>query len=326
MTAKQKPIPPNTLDNTIPPNKSYVYFEDCNDHPFRHASNIFEMINAWWLAEAAFLAYAEPPFAKPRFQDAGLPEVEFFSGESTQCYVARNDNFVIVAFRGSELREREGTNSHDIRYIVADWRIDLMTDLVRSGQGGSVHKGFKEALDEVWTHKRLKPYLDEASNRDGRKRSVWFTGHSLGAALATLAAAQYDDVAGLYAFGSPRVGDRAFANCFRVNSYRFVNNDDVVTKVPLLSYHRDGIFAELLSFGLYRHVGNLKYIDSEGNILDAPSLWMRLKDNFRKVVKNAFNLGLLRIRGELPRNSLTDHAPIYYALSIWNNYDRARQG
>ena len=32
------------------------------------------MINAWWLAEAAFLAYAEPQFAEPRFRDAGLPE------------------------------------------------------------------------------------------------------------------------------------------------------------------------------------------------------------------------------------------------------------
>ncbi len=90
-----------------------------------------------------------------------------------------------------------------------------------------------------------------------------------------------------------------------------MNNDDVVTKVP--------------SPSSYRHVGNMKYIDSEGNILDNPSLWMRLKDNFLRVVKNTFNLGLLRLRGELPQNSLTNHAPIYYAASIWNDYDRARQ-
>jgi triacylglycerol lipase len=317
MTAKQKPIPPNTLDNTIPPNKSYVYFEGCHNNPFRHASNNFEMINAWWLAEAAFLAYAEPPFAKLRFQNAGLPEVEFFSGESTQCYVAHNDNFVIVAFRGSELREREGTNSRDIRYIISDWWIDLSADLVDSGQGGSVHRGFKIALDELWNpqdrageEKALKTYLDSISSADGRQRSVWFTGHSLGAALATLAARRYADVAGLCTYGSPRVGDRAFANGFRINVYRFVNNDDVVTKIPLP--------------GSYRHIGNLKYIDNEGIILDDPNLWMRLKDNFRKMVKNTFNLGLLRIRKELPQNSLTDHAPIYYALRIWNDYDRAR--
>ncbi len=319
MAARQKPIPPNTLDNAIPPNRNYIYFEGCHDHPFQYgAYEEFEKINAWWLAEAAFLAYAEPPFAKPRFQDAGLPDVEFFSGKSTQCYVAHNDNFVIVAFRGSELREREGTNGRDIRYIVADWWLNLSADLVDSGQGGSVHKGFKEGLDEVWNSQErteqdrcLKSYLDNVSNKDSRQRSVWFTGHSLGAALATLAAHRYGSAAGLYTFGSPRVGDRAFAKSFRVNSYRFVNNDDVVTKVPLP--------------GSYRHVGNTKYIDSEGNILDNPSLWMRLKDNFLRVVKNTFNLGLLRLRGELPQNSLTNHAPIYYAVSIWNDYDRAPQ-
>ena len=75
--AGQKPLPPNTLGNVVPPNRDYAYFEDSHNHPFRHASDEFEMINAWWLAEAAFLAYAEPQFAEPRFRDAGLPEVRF---------------------------------------------------------------------------------------------------------------------------------------------------------------------------------------------------------------------------------------------------------
>jgi len=184
--------------------------------------------------------------------------------------------------------------------------------LVDSGRDGSVHSGFKEALKEVWDpqgradeDKALKPYLDTISNTDGRRRSVWFTGHSLGGALATLAADQYGSGAELYTFGSPRVGDRTFADHFRVNAYRFVNNDDVVTKVPLP--------------GSYRHVGQMKYIDSEGVILDNPSLWVRLKANFRRVVRNTFNLGLLRLRRVLPENALIDHAPIYYAIHVWNN-------
>jgi triacylglycerol lipase len=317
--AKRKPLPPNTLDNVIPPDRDYAYFEASYTHPFRHASDGFEMINAWWLAEAAFLAYAEPQFAEPRFQSAGLPEVRFFSGESTQCYVAHNDDFVIVAFRGSESRKRE--SGRDIHYILADWLVDLNIDLVDSGQGGSVHQGFKEALDEVWNaqeqageHQGLESYLDEVSNEDGRRRSVWFTGHSLGAALATLAAARYGNVAGLYTFGSPRVGDRAFAAGFRVNTYRFVNvnNDDLVTKVPLA--------------GLYRHVGTTKYIDHEGILRHSPSLWGRAKDGLREVLSNASNWGLRRWERELPENSLTDHAPIYYATHIWNNLCQGPSG
>jgi len=312
MRATKKTLTEHSLANLLVPNEHYNYFECRHEHPFRYQFNNFEMINAWWLVEAAFLAYAEPPFAEPRFQDAGLPNVKFFSGNSTQCYVAHNDDFIIVAFRGSEVRKRAGTNGRDIRYIVADWWIDLNTDLVDSGRDGSVHSGFKEALKEVWDpqgradeDKALKPYLDTISNTDGRRRSVWFTGHSLGGALATLAADQYGSGAELYTFGSPRVGDRTFADHFRVNAYCFVNNDDVVTKVPLP--------------GSYRHVGQMKYIDSEGVILDNPSLWVRLKANFRRVVRNTFNLGLLRLRRVLPENALIDHAPIYYAIHVWNN-------
>ena len=312
-TIGQKPLPPNTLGNVVPPNRDYAYFEDSHNHPFRHASDEFEMINAWWLAEAAFLAYAEPQFAEPRFRDAGLQEVRFLSGESTQCYVAHNDDFVIVAFRGSESHKREGAHGRDIHYIVADWLADLNIDLVDSGQGGSVHQGFKEALDEVWKdqageHQGLESYLDEISNEDGRRRTVWFTGHSLGAALATLAAARYGNVAGLYTFGSPRVGDRVFAAGLRVNTYRFVNNDDLVTKVPLPAP--------------YRHVGTMKYIDHEGVLHHNPGLWERAKDSLREALRNEFDRGLLRLKRELPENSLTDHAPIYYVTHIWNNLVR----
>jgi triacylglycerol lipase len=310
--AKRKPLPPNTLDDVLPPDRDYVYFEDSHNHPFRHASDEFEMINAWWLAEAAFLAYAEPQFAEPRFRDAGLPEVTFFSGESTQCYIAHNDDFVIVAFRGSESRKREGAPGRGIHYIVADWLVDLNIDLVDSGQGGSVHQGFKEALDEVWNtqdqtgeHQGLESYLNEISNEGGRRRSVWFTGHSLGAALATLAAARHGNAAGLYTFGSPRVGDRVFAAGFRVSTYRLVNNDDLVTKVPLL--------------GPYRHVGTTKYIDYEGVLHHNPGPWERAKDGLREAFRNTIDRGLLRFKRELPENSLTDHAPIYYATHIWNN-------
>ena len=166
--------------------------------------------------------------------------------------------------------------------------------------------------DQAGEHKGLESYLDEVSNEDGRRRSVWFTGHSLGAALATLAAARYGNVAGLYAFGSPRAGERAFAAGFRINTYRFVNNDDLVTKVPLP--------------GPYRHVGTMKYIDHEGVVLHDPSLWGRAKDGLREAPRNTFGRGLLRFRRELPENSLTDHAPIYYATHIWNSLCQGSSG
>ena len=66
---------------------------------------------------------------------------------------------------------------------------------------------------------------------------MFFTGHSLGAALATLAFRAYRDPMGrmraLYTFGSPRVGDALiFLLDLPPNDYRIVKDEDVMTHVP----------------------------------------------------------------------------------------------
>jgi predicted lipase len=66
----------------------------------------------------------------------------------------------------------------------------------------------------------------------------WFTGHSLGAALATLAARRFGRALALYTYGSPKVGDAAFvAQVARsvVTHYRFVNHRDIATRFPHLA-------------------------------------------------------------------------------------------
>ncbi len=72
-------------------------------------------------------------------------------------------------------------------------------------------------------------------------RDLWITGHSLGAALATLLAASLDGpgprIQGVYLFGSPRVGDDPFVQAYNRRyariTYRISNTSDVVTSVPL---------------------------------------------------------------------------------------------
>jgi len=319
-------IPENTLTELWVPNERYEYFKGHPDHPFRDKARDFEAVNAWWLAEAAFLAYGWPTLAEYHFKNAGFTHCQYFTGTSTQCYIVHNDNIVIVAFRGSEISEQAGPEKRDLRYIIADWVANSRTYLVDSGRRGLVHQGFKEALDEVWERKELEAYIGEVRRQDGRTRTVWFTGHSLGAALATLAADRYgDEIAGLYTFGSPLVGDAAFANAFRVDHYRFVNNDDVVTKVPFFGIHFNGVPFP----GSYEHAGHMKYLDRDGRLVDNPSLIERLKDNRRRFSKNMVDylryLGMrLRLRAlsgdlqelELPQNFLTDHAPYYYAAYL----------
>ncbi|XP_020094955.1 phospholipase A1-Ibeta2, chloroplastic [Ananas comosus] len=103
---------------------------------------------------------------------------------------------------------------------------------------------------------------------EGEELSITVVGHSLGGALALLAADELRACAprvppiAVLSFGGPRVGDAAFADRLRraggVNVLRVVNAGDVVTRVP-------GAFA---SGRGYEHVGAELRVDSR----DSPCL------------------------------------------------------
>ena len=84
--------------------------------------------------------------------------------------------------------------------------------------------------DDLW------PKLEKAlvSNQS----PVWFAGHSLGGAMATICAGRCQlshiksNPEGLFTFGSPRVGNKRYINYCKIRHYRWVNNNDIVTRVP----------------------------------------------------------------------------------------------
>jgi hypothetical protein len=303
-TKKREPsaiLPKITWDAIAPPYPDYPYFDGVDLYPFRYRATWFDMVNAWWLIEASTLAYSEEDFVRPRFLKAGLTEVKFFTGNSTQCFVANNDDFAIIVFRGTEIRRRKGAT--DYRNIIADLKTDADIMLTNSGQHGKVHRGFKDALDEVWEKQGLLDYIRGKAS----SRTIWFTGHSLGAALATLAADRYENAQGTYTFGSPRVGDQDFKDDFHVSTYRFVNNGDIITRMPPPV--------------LYKHVGNLKYIDSKGIIDDESSRWERITNPTLGKISYIFNSTGQTGRGlsSLIPDYIVDHVPTLYATHIWNN-------
>nr|ABE69172.1 probable lipase [uncultured bacterium pFosLip] len=288
-----------TWENIAPPYKDYEYFTGRENYPFDFNTKEFSIANAWWLIEAATLVYAEEEYARVLFQKAGFPEVRYFTDKSTQCYAVSNKDVLVVAFRGTESRKRK--DKDDFRDIVEDVKADADFRLVDSGKKGKVHKGFSDALDEVW--QELHSYVKGLQNEG---RALWITGHSLGAAIATLAAYRFENVQGLYTFGSPRVGDEDFVKDFRVPAYRFENNNDIVCKVPPPAP------------GLYAHAGKLKYIDSEGNIHDDISPWERWTDEVKGRFNNAMSTLGHGFQGLVP-DAIKDHVPVLYAIHIWNN-------
>ena len=325
------------LDEIAPPYLKYTYFRYAHEDSFQfrpEAIGLFDLVNAWWLCEASILSYANEDFVTERFKNVNLPEVKFFSGPSTQCFVVNNNKFLILVFRGTEIEPRPGETNliKIIAAILADILADFNIKLVEwdSGQIGKVHIGFKRALDEVWTEKGLFDYL---KSKEKPGRTFWFTGHSLGAALATLAWKKYCNtgkVSGLYTFGSPRVGDSDFGNGFQGKTYRFVNNEDIVTRVPFAgTYHHVGCLEYINAYGIIEENSNAAAGDSDPktkirSLLDfhksAHDFIGTLPEKIRKI-SSFFQLREVNLAGIdiLFPGALLDHVPTLYSGYIAQN-------
>ena len=114
-----------------------------------------------------------------------------------------------------------------------------------------VHSGFLNAYDSV--RGPVLGLIDTALTDEKDPWTIYITGHSLGGALATLCAfdlshrqwahgAHHNIV--MYNYGSPRVGNKAFAVEFDravPNAWRVVNRQDAVVTVPrLMGYNHVG--------------------------------------------------------------------------------------
>lgn len=102
--------------------------------------------------------------------------------------------------------------------------------------GGS----FADQLDQLATSRELARHVRQSLAEPRRARPMVATGHSLGAALATLFVMENDkkkkfDITTSCTFASPRVGNLEFARAFDqlpIDSWRIVNTLDVVPKLP----------------------------------------------------------------------------------------------
>ena len=71
----------------------------------------------------------------------------------------------------------------------------------------------------------------------------------------------------VYTYGSPRVGWPEYVSSLGIKHHRWVNNNDIVCRVPLWIMG-------------YRHHGEEHYLNTWGNVRQ-PKGWQRIKDRFR---------------------------------------------
>ncbi|HKR62136.1 MAG TPA: lipase family protein [Thermoanaerobaculia bacterium] len=231
----------------VDPGRATNFFGLFSGLTFHSTKRDFDLTNALWLAEISRLIYRRSgevnshpaPLRRDFLRVQELEELHFFSDDKTQAALVGGRGFRVLVFRGTEpLR------------LLEDLRIDADVRLEPWQHGGHIHKGFRDAFLDIW-EKKIEPHRGDLS------APLFLTGHSLGAALATIATsfliAEGIPVAATYNFGSPRVGDAAFtATLAHQPIYRIVNDNDVITTVPPCS--NPG----------YCHVGTLVHIAHNG--------------------------------------------------------------
>ncbi|KAH6909359.1 Alpha/Beta hydrolase protein [Coprinopsis sp. MPI-PUGE-AT-0042] len=162
-----------------------------------------------------------------------------------QGFVARDDEKkeLIVALRGS-------ASVADILLDASILLVPLLAPGITAPSGVRVHTGILTAWDSVAIQVLTLLRAQLALHRD--ITSIVTTGHSLGGSIALLAAMSiagtfHSVTVRTYSYGSPRTGNRPFADHVRETlgerAHRVVHgNDGVPTMIPArLGYHHHGI-------------------------------------------------------------------------------------
>ena len=213
---------------------------------------------AYLFAQLSNSAYLLPCAAADAYKKLGF-ESYAIKNKDNQAFVLTNETDLVIACRGT---------------VVTSWgniKNDLEINLIPSSTGqGQVHQGFNYSVEHVW------PELQALVSSYGKSKAVWCTGHSLGAAMSVLIAFKLlkststVNPQAVFTYGQPRVGNREYVNDAKkqITLYRFVNANDIFTRVPTL---------------LYKHYGDTVYMNHWGNIRNY-TMWQITKDRWRGFV------------------------------------------
>ena len=234
--------------------------------------------NAYWMARLSKEVYLRKSEDNPvpdedrilgnlKKDDPKFISVSGVDKNSAQAALIEHEDYLCMVFRGTD--------------EFSDW-LDNINALATKELFGEFHRGFWNSLEDVWQpiNKRCR------SLQEQNKRPLFITGHSLGSAMATIAAAKLIHVdkpfTSVYTFGQPRALSRKTSQIFNVECksrfFRFHNNNDIVTRVP----------ARLMG---YSHVGNYLYITEEKEIYQEVGFWFKFVDQIDGVIKDVKEKG-----------------------------------
>lgn len=239
-------------------------------------------------AELSQLAYAQPEVVESIFKEAGLDQCVFVENQGAEAYVLGNQFDCLIVCRGTQ---------------PSEWN-DIKADanaLTVAVEVGRVHSGFHAEVNQLW------PLLEQQIQQN--QRPLWFAGHSMGGAMAAVCAVRCKLAAipsnpyAIFSYGAPRVGNRPYTSLLNVKHYRWVNNNDIVPRIP----------PRWLG---YRHMGQEIYLNRHGKISYLRS-WLRVRDRI---------LGLLAALRLRQIDYFSDHSMNEYIGHIQRHHDEELAG
>lgn len=242
--------------------------------PFPAGKSAYNSHIAWWLAQCSNLVYENKITVAVELKDVGFDRILFFDTRGTQAFLATHPGvdgggkFAVLAFRGTEEDSIDIlTDINFVTRLFPDENLLENTGLQEKSIANLpklyAHGGFVEGIENIWgtaLRKEIEDLYREPNKglewlgfsgvsnallnlyEQHNDIALYFTGHSLGGALATLAAykslvyEQSFHVTALYTFGSPRAVQQPLAQKinkkFKGRSHRIVNGIDVVPRLP----------------------------------------------------------------------------------------------
>lgn len=287
------------------------YFKGWKNVEFQTDSKNYDSQVAWWLAQCSQLSYENKITIATELRAANFDHVMFFDASGTQAFLAKHPGvngkgkFAVLAFRGTEQDSIDVLT--DINFVTRlfpnenllekpSQEAEAIQKKPKKAKKLYAHGGFLQGIQNVWGSALRQeiqnifpeavwkgtPGISEALCQLEPGVSLYFTGHSLGGALATLAAYKalfYQssvELTALYTFGSPRTVQRPLAEAIdrelSGKLYRVVNSIDVIPRLPpripvILNFHHINTLIYFTQNHEQRELSKLNILLSDVGIL-----------------------------------------------------------
>jgi hypothetical protein len=275
------------------PMRSALYTPETQDTVFESGRSYSPLQLAVEGARLAYYRAEESPAQMRRLTEAlaranfGKPRlfIDNITGAAGFGSLHNSNNTALLALRGTQPDDVSDI-AHDLEAALIEW----------PESGGRVHAGFAAAIRSLLP--QIRQWIGDIK-LDPKKLIV--TGHSLGAAMSTLAASVLHPE-WLVTLGSPRVGDARFISTVQAaNIQRIVDCCDIVTRVPP-------------PVG-YTHLPTCTYITRTAQQVSDPEPPIIEEDHLKARAEYlsdyAWRLGAVLVR------DLADHAPMNYVRAFF---------